>query len=495
VHVIFRTDSSLEIGSGHIRRCLALATALATKGASCTFIARALPGNTNELVRRAGHTLIELQGIAANQEADAAESLAAIAPLSPAALLVVDHYDLDQTWESRLRSAARRCAVIDDLANRAHDCDALIDVTGGEARAERYALLVPADALLLLGPRYALLRPEFRSARGAAGLRTHVHRVLISFGAIDAGNHSAAAWRAVRRACAGDVGIDIVLGGNAPHRATLATAIQSHRNTRLHVDAPDMARLMTDADLAIGAGGTTSWERACLGLPAIVTMIADNQRDNIGVLELAGVARSVLPGSGYEERLVEAITKLQSAPDQLAGMSAAASRLVDGRGAQRLANVLARPDASLRPARPDDSRRVWQWRNDPHIRSFSNNPTPISWEEHGAWFEAALARPHQSLLIGEADHVPVGVLRFDVEGDEATVSLYLTPDGRGRGLGPELLLRGSEWLRSNRPTVHRIKARIQPSNEASIAAFTAARYRRMGDLYVRDLAHDSAKTH
>lgn len=484
--VLFRADSSLEIGSGHVQRCLALAAALSAKGASCIFAARDLPGNANALITASGQSLVTLSPRAAEAEADAAE-VAATMGRSQVDLVVVDHYALDGRWQDAFKPFARRCAVIDDLANRPHRCDTLIDVTPGANRMALYDRLVPADALLLLGPRYAILRPEFRLLRAAMRPRSSaLDRMLISFGAIDAGNHSTLAWRAVR-AVAGDAQIDIVLGGNAPHRQQLQEAIRGDKRTTLHIDTPEMAKLMAAADLAVGAGGTTSWERACLGLPAIVTAIADNQRDNIQALADVGAAVPVAVGDDYAERLQIAVAALQADPHQLAAMSRAASDLVDGKGAERLASILLRPRVTLRPAVAADCESIWRWRNADFVLQGSKTPDPVSWPDHCAWFEAALSNPDRRVLIGEAGHEPVGVLRFDLANNEATASVYLTAQGRGRGIGAELLVQGQIWLRSNAPHVVRINAEIRSTNDASIEAFKAARYRRIGDHYVREL--------
>lgn len=485
--VLFRADSSLEIGSGHVQRCLALAAVLSAKGASSTFVARDLSGNANALIRAAGHSIITLPPRATDPETDAAETGHAIAGLGQVDLVVVDHYALDRRWEDAFKPFAQRCAVIDDLANRPHRCDALIDVTQGLDRAALYDPLVPADAILLLGPRYAILRPEFGSLRAAMRPRSGaVDRVLISFGAIDADNHSEVAWRAVR-AVAKEAEIDIVLGGNAPHLQRITEAIRSDTRTHLHIDTPAMAKLMVVADLAVGAGGTTTWERACLGVPTIVTAIADNQRDNAQALAETGAALSVSTGDGYAERLMDAVSSLKADPRQLASMSRAAGELVDSKGAERLATILLRPRVTMRAASASDCESIWRWRNADFVLQGSKTSDPVSWPAHREWFEAALNDPNRHVLIGEADGEPVGVLRFDVLEDEATASVYLTAQGRGRGIGPELLIQGQIWLRSNAPHVVRIKAEIRSTNDASIEAFKAARYRQTGDLYVREL--------
>ncbi len=494
MRVLFRADSSLEIGSGHVRRCLALAAGLSKKGATCVFVARSLPGNASELVRVASHQLVELTG-SASQDTDAAETASAVAALAPFDLVVLDHYGLNREWEDAARKLGRRLAVIDDLADRAHDCDVLVDVAPVDDHAARYEALIPPHALTLLGPRYALLRPEFQALRQATRPRQAMQRALISFGANDVANHSLSAYRATRQVAGIDIDVDIVVGGQAPHRSALAEAIRSDPRARLHIDTQDMAGLMASADLAIGAGGTTSWERACLGLPAITTVVADNQKDTITALAEAGAAVSVPPGADYESRLGHAIASLAADSRRLAAMSEAASSLVDGKGAERVAAVLLRPDVALRDAEATDRRDLWIWRNEPDVRQASNDPSPIAWETHCAWFDAALRDPERRLLVGEATGAAVGVLRFDFASDEATISIYLTPQGHGRGIGPELLMQGEAWLQRNRPGTKRITAQIRPGNQASIAAFSAARYRRENEHYVRDLLHDVAKTH
>lgn len=489
---LFRADSSLEIGSGHIRRCLALAGNLASKGLSCTFVVRDLPGNANALVTAAGHQLIALPAGAFSIESDA-EATAQALGATPIELLVVDHYGLDWQWERALRPKAKRCAVIDDLADRPHDCDTLIDVTPGADRASRYDALVPPNALTLFGPRYAMLRPEFLSLRASLRPRDGgIQRILISFGAVDAGNMSVAALHAIRRVCGPAINVDVVLGLDAPHLSVLRQAIHSDPCARLHVDTSDMAALMAAADLAIGAGGTTSWERACLGLPTLVTSVADNQHDNVRALVRAGAALLVPGGERYEARLCKALGELAAAPERLGAMSAAAAHMVDGRGAERVATILLRPAVTVRTAIAADCRDIWHWRNQPDIRSASSDTGPIPWEEHVTWFEAALSNPARRLLIGEAGGEAVGVLRFDVAAGTATVSAYLTPAGRGRGIGPQLLMQGEARLKSDHPEVARIEAMIRPGNEPSIAAFTAARYRPEGDHFVRELPHDAS---
>jgi UDP-2,4-diacetamido-2,4,6-trideoxy-beta-L-altropyranose hydrolase len=485
--VLFRADSSLEIGSGHVQRCLALAAVLSKKDVVCTFVARDLPGNANGLIRAAGHPIVTLPPRSADPESDAAETGHAIAGLGQVELVIVDHYALDRRWEVAFTPFAQRFAVIDDLANRPHHCDALIDVAQGRDRAMLYDPLVPADAILLLGPRYAILRPEFKSLRAAMRTRSGaVDRVLISFGAIDADNYSEIAWRAVR-AVAQAAEIDIVLGGSAPHLTRITEAISSDTRTHLHIDTPAMSKLMSVANLAVGAGGTMTWERTCLGLPTIVTAVADNQRDNVRALAEAGAALPVPLGDRYAERLMDAVSSLKGDPCRLVSMSRAAAELVDGKGAERLATILLHPRVVMRAATASDCESIWRWRNANFVLQRSRTPDPVSWPAHRAWFEAVLNDPDRQVLVGEADGEPVGILRFDMVEDEATASAYLTAQGRGRGIGPELLIQGQIWLRSNAPHVVRIKADIRSTNEASVEAFKAARYRRTGDLYVREL--------
>lgn len=336
MQVLIRTDASVAIGSGHVMRCLTLAAALRARGAEVAFLCRELAGNLCARIEADGFEVLRLPA-PVDGETDAGQCIGLLGPRR-ADWMLVDHYALDQRWESALRGHATRIMVIDDLADRAHDCDLLLDQNYFLDQQRRYAGLVPATCTELLGPAYALLRPEFATARaGLAARDGSVRRVLVFFGASDEANDTLKALRAIAEA-APSLAVDAVIGVNNPHRDAIRAAAGA--NVRCH-DFADMAALMVAADLYIGAAGTTTWERCCLGLPSLVLGIGASQLDAIADLHRAG-ATEVLGASDAvpAAALAEALRQALRAPARLAAYSAASLALVDGRGAQTCCDML-----------------------------------------------------------------------------------------------------------------------------------------------------------
>jgi UDP-2,4-diacetamido-2,4,6-trideoxy-beta-L-altropyranose hydrolase len=362
----FRADASIEIGTGHVMRSLTLADALRECGFVCRFLSRDLPAALAERIRRQGHACLFLPAsgsaasaavasqaspahaawLRADWREDAQQSLAA---LGPARLdwLVVDHYALDARWEQRLRPACANLMVIDDLADRAHACDLLLDQNLGRRPAD-YRPLVPPDCEIVAGPSYALLRPEFAEARPLSlGRRRQptLGQVLVSLGGVDKDNVSGQVLAALESsllpsACR----LKVVLGPGAPWLDSVRRqAAGMHRSTEVLSDVQDMAALMAESDLAVGAAGSTSWERCALGLPALLTVLAGNQRGIARALEQCGAARTFEMG-----RLRVALDALLAAGNLqqvLSLMSAAAAQVTDGAGTGRVASFMCERSA------------------------------------------------------------------------------------------------------------------------------------------------------
>ncbi|NUA25404.1 UDP-2,4-diacetamido-2,4,6-trideoxy-beta-L-altropyranose hydrolase [Cupriavidus basilensis] len=302
--VAIRADASVQIGSGHVMRCLTLADVLRERGAEVRFITRAHPGGAQALIAKRGYVchllpapqlagsvtgdLAHSAWLGVPWEDDLARSAAVLADWSPQ-WLVVDHYGLDWRWEQRLRGQVPRILAIDDLADRRHDCDLLLDQNYYSDLDQRYAALVPPHCTCLLGPGYALLRPEFTVAGQALPRGTGpVRRVLLFMGGMDQDNATSIALRGLQDFAKAGIAIDVVLGAGAPHRDQVRALCESTPNTRLHVQVDNMAELMSSADLAIGACGSATWERCFLGLPTIAIVLADNQRRSAHDLAAAG---------------------------------------------------------------------------------------------------------------------------------------------------------------------------------------------------------------
>ncbi|MBF0181197.1 MAG: UDP-2,4-diacetamido-2,4,6-trideoxy-beta-L-altropyranose hydrolase [Magnetococcales bacterium] len=474
--VVLRADAGVNIGGGHVMRCLTLAQALERQGAQVAFACRK---GTGEVVSRLGERIWrELpQGLAPEREA---QWLADGWP-EGCDLLVVDHYGLDARFERACRDWARRILVIDDLADRPHDADWLLDQTPGR-HARAYAGLVNPECRMLLGADHLLLRPAFARARHAARSRRlaggRSGRLLVTLGLTDAHNVTA---RILEGIAASGVAaeVDVVLGGGAPHlEAVRGLAGKMPFPVTTHVDVPHMERLMARADLAIGAGGTSSWERCCLGLPAITVTIADNQLGVARVLEEADASLTAAPG-GVAARLAE----LWGDDARLARMGENAARLCDGLGAPRTAMILRPGRAAdgrpvrLRPATATDVRLVWTWQQDPGIRRHARQPRPPAWEEHERWMTARLADPGALFHLILHDEEPAGLLRFDRLPDGThEVSILVATASQRLGLAAEAVRLGRFLMPEAR-----LLAWIKPENSASLALFAKAGYRRLDD--------------
>jgi len=360
--IAFRADASLDIGTGHIMRCLTLANELARNGATCHFLCREHPGNLLGLIRDNGHQVHSLplipQGdtdtpaakrldhadwLGSSQEDDATVCANILKLLKPSRL-VVDHYALDSRWEKALAPHYRKLMVIDDLADREHDCDLLLDQTFGRDPSD-YEPWTPAQCQRLCGAQYALLRPEFVQwrdyslARRTSGKLQHM---LINLGGVDRDNVTSQVLAALKncplpKACQ----ITVVMGATAPWAEQVSEFCRDMPwPTEVKVGVSNMAELMANSDLAIGAAGATSWERCCLGVPSVLIVQAENQEKIAQALESASAAAAISTPNKISSELCAALKLLQSEPAQLFSMSEQASLIVDGHGAGVTVDVM-----------------------------------------------------------------------------------------------------------------------------------------------------------
>ena len=342
-------------------RCLTLAEALRDRGAECLFISRLHDGNLCGRVRALGFAVLELpvptdRGGAAESmgnhahwlgvtvQQDAEETLALLRGRK-IDWLVVDHYSLDAAWERVLRPACRRVMVVDDLADRSHDCDLLLDQNLGRAASD-YRGLVPNFCETLIGPKYALLRPEFARVRSASLNRKrsgYFRHILVTMGGVDKDNVTSDVLVGLE-ACGleRDIRVTVVMGAAAPWIDDVKRkAERMTLRTQVLVDASNMAELMCEADLAIGAAGSTSWERCCMGIPTIQVVLADNQTGIAAALEAFGAAVTVSREKlRFEIKLV--IVKLLRDIRIVKKISGSAAKIVDGEGVCRVTDLLAK---------------------------------------------------------------------------------------------------------------------------------------------------------
>lgn len=463
---LFLADGGPRVGSGHVARSRALAEAFLAEGWRITFARPGCGETLDQGPEGAGLVFAELGDVLATMGTRAASGR------TPFELAVVDHYGLDWEKEAVLRCLARRIVVVDDLADRRHDCDLLVDATPGR-RAEDYADLVPASAPVLTGPEHALLRPSFAALRerSLSRARTTPREVFVSFGGSTAQSLSAG-LAAAAAAAMPDARVVVAMTPDAPGLDEART-LSGRSGGRIAVleGGGEVAEAMAGADLAIGGGGTMAWERCCLGLPSLVVVLAENQVGNVRALAARGAAVEIeTRATGPELRnLLQGV--------DLPAMSRRAASMCDGLGVRRVWEAviesLGGGGLTARRAAAGDSSFVWETNNDPFVRSMSLSTGSIPWEEHERWYAERLGDENSIVLVLEAGGERTGVVRLRRRGDAAVVSVALSPRSRGMGFGTDAIRFGSRIARSSWP-VARVEAVIRETNGASLKAFGKA---------------------
>ncbi|MGZ5780160.1 MAG: UDP-2,4-diacetamido-2,4,6-trideoxy-beta-L-altropyranose hydrolase [Burkholderiaceae bacterium] len=501
--VALRVDASNEIGTGHFMRCLTLANALQEFGVRTRFVSRHMPQYLQSLLSEKGHEfslignnssqvpdtdLRHAHWLGTTQLIDSQETRQALSD-QDWDWLVVDHYALDERWESVLRSTAKRILVIDDLADRAHNCDVLLDQNFYINMDTRYSVRVSHDCKLLLGPRYALLREEFRNLHDQASCRSGlVKRVLVFFGGVDADNCTSEVIDALAQFSNLDLIVDVVIGSQHPFRKEIEAKCIQH-GFFIHVQTTMMADLMAKADLAIGAGGASTWERCCVGLPALVFAIAENQQQLVNDAGSRGLIYGPEMRAGLVTTIETHLTALLDNPSLLRSISRAGLETVDGRGVQRILRAIGCSRVEMRKATKADSQNLFNWRNHISIRSVSRRADLINQSDHEKWFDAVQSDPQRHLLIGIFKNETIGVVRFDVHSNEAEISIYIIPGRQADGLGSELLIAAENWLTEYRPDIVLLKAEVLGGNQASQNLFRINGYQSSSSLHIKKVTH------
>jgi UDP-2,4-diacetamido-2,4,6-trideoxy-beta-L-altropyranose hydrolase len=258
MRVLIRTDASISIGSGHVMRCLTAADKLLKKGHDVVFWMEKLPGNLIDLVQSRGFSVVH--------------------EIKEADICIIDHYEIDVKWERSIRLFVKKIVVIDDLANRMHDCDVLLDQNIVPNFETRYNLLVPDHCIKLLGPKYLIVRDEFIKERQQSRARTgDINKLLIFMGGTDPTGETMKVLQVLKGSSKITFDrIDIVVGIGNPDRKKIQD-ICYREGFHYHCQIDYLASLMAQADFSIGAGGSTMWERCYVGLPSSSTIVANNQ--------------------------------------------------------------------------------------------------------------------------------------------------------------------------------------------------------------------------
>ena len=493
MRVDFRADASLAIGTGHVMRCLTLADALRERGATASFVCRKHEGHLCDLIEERGFAVGRLPepkagtcaddgsahvaSLGAFWQEDATQTRTAIeAAGAKPDWLVVDHYAIDKRWENALRTSAGRIMVIDDLADREHDCDLLLDQNLVAHMDDRYAGKVPAACGLLLGPAYALLQPAYAELHDRIPPREGpIRRIFIFFGGADSDNLTRRALAAFLQLDRPEIEVDAVVTTSGPNAETIRQQVAGRGNIHVHSGLPTLAPLMAAADLAIGAGGATSWERLCLGLPSLVVTLSENQRPIADELN----RRRLIRWLGHRNDVNESI--ITKAMDELVqkgleeDWSLRCRAAIDGNGINRVCAALTVTSSvplRVRHARLDDEALLLTWANDPSTRANAFSPEPISAATHHTWFRQRLSNLDgcRLYIIETTDGMAIGQVRFERREQSWEVDYALAQVFRGRGLGRRILDEALLKLRGEMPGAS-IIGRVKCGNHSSQKVF------------------------
>lgn len=482
---VFRFEADRKIGFGHAMRSNAFAALLDQLGwrvfwalsePSIAFLRESTPPGT----------VIDVTEPSA--EAQAATVLKACGGRCD--LLVVDHYGATLDFERAMRRQGTTVAVFDDLVQAQSDADVILN-PAPDIAPEAYRAIARPQTRLLLGPTNAILRAQFAAARprisAQIGEKQGIEHVLIAFGGTDPVNGTGIALGALE---ATDIPhIDVMLGAKATYLDAVREQVARMGNrVNLMLEVAEVAEAMARADLVIGAPGTGTWERACLGLPSLLVGIAPNQKINAETVAARGAA--LVCGfltTDTEDKVAAALRanleRLRQDPALYRRMHEAALTLCDGRGALRLAAAIvpAEPlkdgsDMSLRLAEMADAQLLYDWQQAPETRRFAIDRKPFSFDDHCRWLTAKLENGRDLLLIGTVGDEPCGFVRLDWFGADRDRTQYLVsiaaaPGQHGRGIGTALL----KAARALAPGAH-FYAKVLAENEASLALFRACGY-------------------
>jgi len=504
MHVVFRVDASLQIGTGHVMRCITLAKALKKQGATVSFISREHAGNLNQFIREQGFTVYVLPLLAdsdalidyveqdevlfhsawlgVSQQEDA-EKCQRILQNLQADWLIVDHYALDQQWEILLTEYCRNLMVIDDLGDREHECDLLLDQNYDSSQL-KYQNLVPNSCWVLYGPEYALLRDEFAKWRETSlKNRTHIElkHLLITLGGVDVDNVTGQILTSLKNCnLSSTLKVTVVMGEMAPHlQSVKSLASKMPFRTEVKVNVTNMAELMAKADCAIGAAGATTWERCCLGLPTIQMVIAENQKQSAKALSLADAVK-LLESIGELPGLVE------TAKDWMQVVSLKARNVCDGLGVKRvmdsmnelsLVNVTQGQNLiDIKDYVALNSKEhglVLKMRNAPSIKCWMYHTDDITPEEHFKFIESL--KDNQSkryFLVKQADTVlgSLNLTEIDSQNQTAELGIYVNPFLSIKGIGQLLIQKAFDYA-YNSLDLKTLKLEVFEDNERAIKAY------------------------
>lgn len=475
--LLVRADGGVAMGTGHVMRCLGLSQAWQDSGGRSIF---AMAENTPSLQQRLRDEGIEAEPLAVRAgTAEDAEQTRSLAIRTNADWVVVDGYQFGPDYQPLIKSAGFKVLLIDDYVRAEPYTADLVLNQNLQASPSLYVKRGPSTHLLL-GPRYAMLRREFRPWRNwKRETPPMARKILVTMGGSDPDNLTAKVIEAIQNLSVPSLEATILVGGSNPHLRSMEELIRGHRfPIRLVIDARNVSEWMAWADVAIAGAGTTFWEMCFLGLPGLLLVLAPNQEKIAETAEKMRIAwvldkDSEVNASTIAEKLADLLNSENSRKQQ----STNGRKLVDGLGAGRVVAFLS--GLNLRRTVDSDCEPFWDWANDPETRAASFRSNAISWEEHAKWFRAKMADA-KALLYTAVDKGGnrVGEVRYQIEKKRAQLSISVDKRYRGRGLGQKLLILATEKAFQD-SAIECIDAYVKATNAPSQRLFMSAGFHRL----------------
>ncbi len=477
--LIIRTDAGEKIGNGHVMRCMALAQTWKDAGGEVLFIMASGYKACRSTIESEGIEILHLSTLPGSRN-DVLQTVD-IAKTNSAEWIVVDGYHFTSDYQKSIKNNGIKSLFIDDCGSADVYHGDIILNQNLHADKSLYVNKAP-ETRLLLGSAYVLLRKEFTSLQNRhKKISAKSYKIIVTMGGSDPQNITLRVIQALIKINA-PLDVKIIVGSSNPHMDIIQHSIRSAPfSMYIQQNAKNMADLMAWADLAISAGGSTLWEMAFMGLPAITISTAENQRNVAQKLHDMGTVSYI----GWYDNLTELkiskeIKRLIYSRKNRAKMSVLGKKIIDGKGVEKVIREITSLKPELREVLEKDCEAIWQWVNDPETRSLSFSLASISWEDHQKWFKSKLNDTSCCFYIAQSNSgMPLGVVRFDIKGIRATVSVNIAPAFRGKGYGSKVIALGSKKIMHDR-CISYLDAMVRPENKASFRAFQKAGYKKKG---------------
>lgn len=509
--LVFRVDASLQIGTGHLMRCLTLAECLKNDGIDISFICRKNSGNLGAKIIKKGFRLFELETpenaiyddklfhskwLNVTQQKDADQCKQILGKIKPD-WLVVDHYALDHEWESDLKHLSKNLMVIDDLADRNHNCDLLLDQTFGRI-AEDYIDLVPKFCMVLVGSKYSLLRPDFSEWRSYSIERrsqANFKNLLITMGGIDVENHTEDVLIKLNHcALPEDINITIVLGSHYPHLESLKMRAEMLKyRVNIKVDVGNMAEIMANSDIAIGAAGTTTWECCCMGLPTIQIVLAENQKFLAEKLSKINASLIVNKTNSLQSLINDAAKWMQD-------VSISSAKITDGTGTLKVASQITHSIVKFKlqefgevelvsyvDLNFNDQAFALKMRNDISVKRWMYSQQEISQKEHRDFIKKLNGNQETLYFLVKLQGTIVGSINFSniVPNDSLDFGLFTNPYTELKGAG-RILESAGNYYAHIKLGIKKVKLEVFSENTRAINFYKKCGYRLAGSNRIQE---------